>query len=130
MFQRLILFVHIFFTGVHCYPCDGVYAWKCPNDTMCISRNYELCAPPPFNIQRCPNGGDVGESVCSKEFCKKHGLHKCPFDPFCSYDDYDQNGHSPHTCHLCPHGTTHEVDCTEFSTRSDYNKCDSKRYQK
>ena len=78
MFQKLILFVHIAFTSVYCYPCDGVDSWKCPNDTMCIRGSDELCAPPPFNIQRCPNGGDFGESVCSEQFCEENSLKKCP----------------------------------------------------
>ena len=85
MIQKMILFIHIAFTSVYCYPCDGLDALKCPNDTMCINQDYELCSPPPYNIQRCPTGGDIGESVCSKPFCEEKGLHKCPFDPFCVF---------------------------------------------
>jgi len=126
MIKKLILFMHIAFTSVYCYSCDGLDALKCPNDTMCINQDYELCSPPPYNIQRCPTGGDIGESVCSKPFCEEKGLHKCPFDPFCVLKLFDPN----YTCRYCPHGTTNEVDCTFYSTRSYYERCGSKRYQK
>ena len=129
--QKLILFVHIAFTSVYCYPCDGIDAWKCPNDSMCIRSVNELCAPPPFNIQRCPNGGDFGESVCSEQFCGI--LRKCPFDPFCLWDmdiPESESLFDSQKCYECPHGTTNEFDCARFSTRSDMNKCGSKRYQK
>ena len=124
MIPKLILFIHIAFTSVYCYPCDSPGAWKCPNDTMCIDKYFEVCSPPPFNIQRCPNGGDFGESVCSKQFCEENGLHKCPFDPFCVFGDIDN------TCYFCPHGTTNEDDCTRYSSKSYLKKCGSKRYQK
>ena len=123
MIPKLILFIHITITSVYCYPCDDRLAWRCPNDAMCLNLDREVCAPPPFNIQRCPNGGDFGESVCSKQFCEQNGLHKCPFDPFCVYE-IDQ------ACKLCPHGTFNEVDCTFYSTKSYYGKCGEKRYQK
>ena len=42
-------------------------AWKCPNDTLCIQKQ-DVCAPPPYNIPRCPNGGDIGNSSCTEEF--------------------------------------------------------------
>ena len=129
--QKLILFVHIAFTSVYCYPCDGIDAWKCPNDSMCIRSVNELCAPPPFNIQRCPNGGDFGESVCSEQFCGI--LRKCPFDPFCLWDmdiPESESLRDSQKCYECPHGATNEFNCARFSTRSDMNKCGSKRYQK
>ena len=128
MIQKLILFIQITFTSVYCYPCDGMYAWKCPNDTMCISKINELCAPPPFEIQRCSNGGDVGKWVCSAQFCEENGLHKCPFDPFCV--ERGLNSGVLTACYQCPHGTTNEGDCTYYSTVSGIEKCGSKRYQK
>ena len=73
MIPKLILFIHIAITKIYCYPCDGPRAWKCPNDTMCLDKLNEVCSPPPFHIQRCPNGGDVDESVCSKQFCEENG---------------------------------------------------------
>ena len=127
MIPKLILFIPIAFTSVYCYPCDGVDAWKCPNDTMCIGKDNELCAPPPFNIQRCPNGGDFGESVCTEQFCEENGLQKCPFDPFCLWDSGLSD---PQLCYQCPHGTTNDGGCKEFSTTSAMKKCGSKRYQK
>ena len=130
MIPQLIILLHIAFTSVYCYPCDGPFAWKCPNDTMCLHRIYEVCAPPPFNIQRCPNGGDVGESFCSKQFCEENGLDKCPFDPFCVYSGPNIWNPVLTTCYQCPHGTTNEGDCTYYSTVSGIEKCGSKRYQK
>ena len=142
MIPKLILFIHIAFTSVYCYPCDGTLAWKCPNDTMCLDKRRELCSQPPFNIQRCPNGGDFGESVCSKQFCEENGLHKCPFDPFCVFDDRITCKYCPQgttneadckrfsTTKHCPQGTTNKDDCKRFSTKSYYEKCGSKRYQK
>ena len=127
MIQKLILFIQIAFTSVYCYPCDGMYAWKCPNDTMCISKINDLCAPPPFEIQRCPSGGDVGKWVCSAQFCEENGLHKCPFDPFCVHRELSG---VLSACYQCPHGTTNEGDCTYYSTVSGIEKCGSKRYQK
>ena len=85
MIPTLILCVHIVLTSVYCLPCDDHYAWKCPNDTLCFHKLYEVCAPPPWNIQRCPNGGDVGNSSCTQERCKElsSNLVKCPSSPYC-----------------------------------------------
>ena len=89
MIPTLILCVHLVLTSVYCLPCDHPRAWKCPNDTLCLDKRYEVCSPPPRNIQRCPNGGDVGNSSCTQERCKELYYYyvKCPKSPFCVYEN-------------------------------------------
>ena len=84
MIPTLILCVHIVLTSVYCLPCDHEFAWRCPNDTLCLHK-YEVCRPPPRNIQRCPNGGDFGNSSCTWKRCKEIYWRyvKCPNSPFC-----------------------------------------------
>ena len=84
------IFLHLCITKYHCVPCDRLYAWKCPNDNLCLHQWYEVCAPPPYNIQRCPNGGDVGNYSCTEETCKQlwSGYVKCPNAPYCVYKSH------------------------------------------
>ena len=83
-------------TGLLCIPCDykirmGAYGynnykvWQCPYDELCI-QNQDVCAPPPYNIPRCPSGGDFGNDSCTEDRCNEIGMFKCPFDPYCVYN--------------------------------------------
>ena len=93
MIPTLILCVCIFLTCVHCFPCDHTWAWKCPNDNLCLHRLHEVCAPPPRSVQRCPNGGDYGNVSCTQERCKElYSRVKCPNSAFCvDENDIDSN---------------------------------------
>ena len=120
MIPITLLLLLSFLATIQCYPCDGEYAWKCPNDTLCLEKKLEVCAPPPNNIPRCPNGGDYGEEHCNEQLCKEIGLHKCPFDPFYVHGDLDD------TCRRCPNGASNDTDCSYYSSRNSYASCEWK----
>ena len=80
------IFLHFYITKYYCLQCDNPAAWKCPNDNLCLYGYSEVCVPPPFDIKRCPNGGDYGNYSCTEESCKelyKSYLVKCPNSPYC-----------------------------------------------
>ena len=81
--------------------------WQCPNDDLCIQKQ-DVCALPPYNIPRCPNGGDFGNVSCTAELCTKIGYSKCPFDDFC-FSNYGD------PCTDCPHGAKYPSECKETS---------------
>ncbi len=116
----VLIFLLSTMTGLLCIPCNYKHpyvdsswrkydAWQCPRDELCIQKQ-DVCALPPFNIQRCPNGGDFGNDSCTEELCKDIGKVKCPFDPFCFDDNYQ------YVCSDCPHGAKNVDDCSEYST--------------
>ena len=127
MIPTLILCAHIVLTSVYCLPCDHPQAWKCPNDALCLHKLIEVCQPPPRNIQRCPNGGDIGNSSCTQERCKELssyalniGYVKCPNTPFCVDEDYIDRH--------CPKDDDDEKNV--FQTECDHAKVTEKYYDR
>ena len=107
-----------------CIPCGYKHtydrnfdAWQCPFDAGCIQKQ-DVCAPPPFNTPRCPNGGDIGYVSCTQELCAEIGFYKCPFDPFCVQSQSI-------ACTRCPHGAKNSEECTYYDTSSRYASCGS-----
>ena len=112
MSRPILMFVVLLSLGkpVISFYCRYGQEWQCPLDPLKLckhtySGSNEVCAPPPNNIPRCPNGGDYGEGVCTESFCKALGLYKCPHDPFCVSD-------AEYSCIGCPNGANNEGECT------------------
>ena len=98
-------------------------AWQCPNDDLCIQKQ-DVCAFPPFNIQRCPNGGDIGNDSCTEDLCKEIGFVKCPFDPYCVLGDVYACIGNVEDMH-CPHGAKHADYCALLANDTHLASCGS-----
>ena len=108
------MLLHFYIPMYHCAPCEDFDTWKCPNDNLCFFKYNEVCAPPPRNIQRCPNGGDFGNISCTEERCKELDSHftKCPNSPYCN---------SPYTVDkMCPKDDDEEKNV--FQTKCDLDE--------
>lgn len=134
--MKLIL-LFCFVVVVKCNDlCSDEYNdyWKCPHDNLCLYKITEVCSVPPYNISRCPSGGDVGENVCTEEFCASLGLYwpKCPTDPYC----ISASAHDYTMCRDCPHGGKDDLICKGYFTDSHnlrrYSRCgiEPKYYKK
>ena len=134
MIPLMILCVHLCLTSVYCIPCDHERAWKCPNDTLCLDKLSEVCAPPPRNIQRCPNGGDYGDQYCPKDNDdeKKVFQTKCDlaevaekyFDRYYDSSVYPRPGRN---C-TCPSITNNTTSCSSYCDKLQLTKEEIEEY--
>ena len=146
---NVYIFVNFYMTEYLCLPCDSFHAWKCPNDNLCLHQWYEVCVPPPYNIQRCPNGGDYGNDSCTQERCQEVGhpwppYVKCPNSPHCvrkndidskcpKDKDDEKNGYQvkcdsdSRNC-TCPSETNQTTSCSSFCQRLKLTKDEIMEY--